>query len=259
MNRCAEIKALLLPYLHGEAARSERALVHEHLGACQDCQNELAALQQAEALLSRSLHAHAEASTPPAQAWLRLQSALQPVTQPAILAPRGGVLAQLGGVLRRTAPALTAIAIVAAGLQTFIKTPQVIGIPETTPGARVVTEAAAPSAVSAQPIQIERANDALEVRADASDALDLADQTDRNKRARVTQKLVAPRTARRSYLLPPISGELIEDGMPIRPCGVCGQGDAAPSLPVSWPDAVQSVPFAFAPQTFDCVACAAQR
>ena len=85
INRCAEIKALLLPYLHGEAARSERALVHAHLGTCRNCQYELEMLQQAEALLSRSLNAHAATCAPPAQAWMRLHSALQPDPQPTVL------------------------------------------------------------------------------------------------------------------------------------------------------------------------------
>lgn len=258
MNRCAEIKALLLPYLHGEAARSERALVHAHLSACQDCQNELAALQQAEAALTRSLHAHAADSAAPAHSWMRLQSALQPAPQRAISASRGRVLAQLGVTLRRAAPAFAAIAIVAVGMQTFIKTPQVIGIPESTPRALVVTEAATDVRLSVPPSQIERANDALVVRAYASDAFDLTDLTDRNMPARVSQPVVASRTERRSYLLPPISGELIEDRMPVRPCGDCGLGEVAPSLRTDPPSALQAAPGTFTSRTFDCVACAPQ-
>lgn len=250
---------MLLPYLHGEAARSERALVHAHLSACQDCQSELAALERAEALVSRGLHAQAALRKPPARAWLRLQSALQADPQPASFARPGGVLAQIGCTLRRAAPAFTAIAIVAVGLQAFIKTPQVIGIPESTPGAMLATEPAGPVRIYAPAFQAERASDALSGRVESPDLLDTADLADRNMRMRATQKLVAPRTTRRSYLLPPVSGELIEDSTPIRPCADCGQADDSPDVPIRALGNPQTAAFTAGSRPFVCVACAIQR
>ncbi len=265
INRCTEIRALLLPYLHGEAARSERTLVHAHLGLCRDCQNELESLQQAEALLSRGLSTYAAVSAAPAKAWVRLQSALhpgaqpQPQPQPSMLPGRGGLLALLGSALRQAAPALSVIAIVAVGLQAFLQLPQVIGIPEPTPGAMILTESAAPLPEHAPPIEQERADAALVMRADSPVQFDLADLAERNTRVRAPQKFVAPRMARRSYLLPPISGELIEDGVPIRPCGVCGQADGVPELPINPSGTAKPELFVFGPRPLDCAACAMQR
>jgi anti-sigma factor RsiW len=73
---CNEVKQLLALYLHGELARSERALLAMHLTQCRACQRELDAIANAESVISSSLKAHANSVAPSKQAWLRLQTAI---------------------------------------------------------------------------------------------------------------------------------------------------------------------------------------
>jgi anti-sigma factor RsiW len=73
---CNEVKQLLAHYLHGELARSERALLAMHLTQCRACQHELDAIANAESVISCALKSYATSVAPSEQAWLRLQTAI---------------------------------------------------------------------------------------------------------------------------------------------------------------------------------------
>jgi hypothetical protein len=73
---CDEVKKLLVAYLHGELARSERALLAMHLTQCHDCQRELDAIADTESRIADSLKSVASSVAPSKDAWSRLQNAI---------------------------------------------------------------------------------------------------------------------------------------------------------------------------------------
>jgi hypothetical protein len=81
--KCQEVNDLLVALSDDEVTPSERFLIQAHLAGCEFCQKKQVALLATQARVSRSLQARAAQTTPPPQAWSRLQTRLAREARPA--------------------------------------------------------------------------------------------------------------------------------------------------------------------------------
>lgn len=80
---CQEVHQLIIAYIDGEVASSERTLIQAHLARCEPCRRELAALSAIQSRISWSLKDKAAQASPSPQAWSRLQVRLAEQEHPA--------------------------------------------------------------------------------------------------------------------------------------------------------------------------------
>lgn len=73
---CQDAQELLVAYLDGEVAPSERALLNIHLAGCETCREERDLLQATQTQVRRFLQIRAAQAAPSPQAWSRLQARL---------------------------------------------------------------------------------------------------------------------------------------------------------------------------------------
>jgi Putative zinc-finger len=195
---CSEEKALLLPYLHGELARSERALVRAHLDECAACRAALAEIEHREVDLRRALSRRADQAHAPARAWLRLAASVQAERRPHKLRwfeSLGGLAA---GVTRLAASAM-AIGMVAVA------------------GVRLMPQ---PVAVAPTPLVVESpGTNSVDVMAEMQ-----PDEPDAPLPVRDTGTLpIYVPVQRFSLSVTPMSGEIVDEAVAVKPCGACAR------------------------------------
>lgn len=195
---CSEAKDLLLPYLHGEAARSERALVRAHLDECAACRAELAEAENREADLRRALSCRADQARVPARAWSQLETRLQAERRPQKRRWFEALSGLTAGVTRLAASAMAILLMAVGGLQLVPRPAAIAPTP-------YIAESPSPEVISqpplAQPMQRVAPLPAPELRAAADDA--------------PVQRVTIPVT--------PMSGELADEAIAVKPCGACAR------------------------------------
>src|SRR5262245_39867997 len=74
---CDQVQSLLVAYLDGEVAPSERTLIQAHLSYCTVCQQELTLLSTARSRVRSMLQRRAVHVVPSAEAWNRLEAKIK--------------------------------------------------------------------------------------------------------------------------------------------------------------------------------------
>lgn len=228
---CSEEKSLLVSYLHGELARSERALVRAHLDECAACRAALAEIEYRESDLRRALNSRADQARVSARAWQRLEASVQAERHP----PKRRWCESLGGLAAgatRLAASVVAIGMVAVAGVRLMPQPMTAG---PTPFA---VESPSPNSAGVMTDLPPRKPILPLLAAD-------------------TRTVAVPAAAvRLSMPVTPMSGEIVDEAVAAKPCGACARPVPSSNIGalIPFPIRLQILEDGMTPD-FSCVAC----